>query len=208
MPSKKKRKSKKRRSKKKSEKQIPSTPESRRSSHVSTPSIMRSGSGLGTPYSSPSWMTFWPLLMATLGVVTAAAGHPLPEDVAARLEDVLTHVNVLGETIGGSTTKIRKATSSLPESAVRERHRFAHDRIKILLNSFGIGMQVFRDVPLRVNMRPSQMFDLPVLRERVDAMAEYFPSEDMTGAHQLFLTLHEAAIQSHVETEGLPAVLF
>ena len=125
------------------------------------------------------------------------------------MEEAFQMLNVIDETIGGSSKKIRKATASLDNAVIANDHRMAHGRLKFLLHNLGIRMWVFKETPLVVNMRPSQMFNLPLLREEVERMvASSSRSEDTERAYQHFRTLYDKAAEWQVELEGLPTVLF
>jgi hypothetical protein len=151
-------------------------------------------SSLSSHSSSPTWKTWWDVLIPAIGVFVSKMDDDLSLREVSILENILSCLNVLDETIGGSTKYIRKATSALPESTVTFEHTLAFSRLKIFLVQLGFSRDTFKDVPLKVNMRPFEMFDLNKLRGDMNATFDAVlnsnvdreKKEDVFLAFQLF----------------------
>lgn len=171
---------KRKKSKRKSRKKQKRTPK-RPSSLSKTPfrtlssksSVLSSLSSLSSsPFSSPSWKTWWDVLVPAISVFVSTMDKDLTSRQVTLLENITACLNVLSDTIGGSRTRIRKATSRLTESIITGEHVLAFSRLKLYLVKLGFSSTSFRDGPLKVNMKPTEMFDLNQLKNDMRSVLE------------------------------------
>ena len=133
--------------------------------------------------------------MAALGaiVLSKQEGGNLPSLLVTRVEKGMDALAVLDETIGGSTRKIRKATSRLPDSVVTGEHRLAYERVKLVLSSLGVSRSVWKEAPLRANMLARDAFHLVLLKEEVERVVGRREDPDVEGAMSFFRSKLEVA---------------